>query len=128
LQANPVPGIGDDTNPWCAHGHGDDLPDGYELMPYAKPKPVSITRVGGGKIRLSAATVLGLLAVAVFAPENAGQMIPDSFRLTWKQHTFFISAWWGRQDDFREIIGPIRSQSPSVTVDFAHLWDGWKPL
>jgi hypothetical protein len=40
-----------------------------------------------------------------------------------RQHTFFIAAWWGRQDDFREIIGPIRSQSPSVTINFAHWWD-----
>jgi hypothetical protein len=110
----------------CAHGHGDDLPDGYELMPYAQP--VSTTRMHGGKIRLSAATVLGLLAVAVFAPENASQAIPDGYRLTLHQHTFFISAWWGRQNDFREIIGPIRSQSPSVTINFAHWWDDWKPL
>jgi hypothetical protein len=106
--------------------HGDDLPDGFELMPYAEP--VAVTRVYAGKIRLSAATVLGLLAVAVFAPENAGQAIPDSYWLRLHPHKFVISAWWGRQDDFRAIFAPIRAQSPLVTGDFAHLWDGWKPL
>jgi Phage integrase family len=110
----------------CAHGHGDDLPEGFELMPYEEP--VTITRLQAGKIRLSAATVLGLLAVAVFAPENVGQTIPDSYWLRLHQHRFVISAWWGRHDDFREINDPIRSQSPLVTIDFAHLWDDWKPL
>jgi hypothetical protein len=90
-------------------------------MPYAEP--IARTRMHHGKIRLSAAAVLGLLAVAVFAPENAGQVIPDGYHLRLRQHTFFIAAWWGRQDDFREIIGPIRSQSPSVTINFAHWWD-----
>lgn len=60
----------------CAHGHGDELPDGFELMPYQEP--VVITRVAAGKIRMSAATVLGLLAVGVFAPENVGQAIPKA--------------------------------------------------
>jgi hypothetical protein len=109
----------------CTQGHGDDLPDGYELMPYAEP--IARTRMHHGKIRLSAATVLGLLAVAVFAPENSGQIIPDGYQLRLHQHTFLISDWWGRQDDFREIIGLIRSQSPSVTINFAHWWDDWTP-
>jgi hypothetical protein len=87
-----------------------------------------VTRVSAVKIRLSAATVLGLLAAAVLAPENVGQAIPDSYWLRLPQHKFPISAWWGRQDDFRAIIGPIRAQSPLVNIDFAHFWNGWKPL
>jgi hypothetical protein len=111
----------------CAHGHGDDLPDGFELMPYQEP--ITVTRVSAGKIRLSAATVLGLLAVAVFAPENTGQPIPDSYWLRLHQQKFPICDWWGRQDDFREILVTARAQSPPLgTVDFAHFWDGWKPL
>jgi hypothetical protein len=109
----------------CAHGHGDDLPEGYELMPYAEP--VVVTRMHHGKIRLSASAVLGLLAVAVFAPENKGQVIHDSYYLSWQERIFHISGWWGRQDDFRKIIGPVRSQSPSVTINFAHWWDAWTP-
>jgi hypothetical protein len=72
--------------------------------------------------------MLGLLAVAVFAPENKGQVIPDSYYLRWQQHIFHISGWWGWQDHFREIIGPVRSRSPSVTINFAHWWDDWTPV
>jgi hypothetical protein len=109
----------------CTHGHGDDLPEGYELMPYTEP--VVVTRMHHGKIRLSASAVLGLLAVAVFAPENNGQVIPDSYYLSWRERIFHIFGWWGRQDDFRKIIGPVRSQSASVTINFAHWWDAWAP-
>lgn len=110
----------------CTHGHSDDLPEGFELMPYAEP--VAVTRMHHGKIRLPASAVVGLLAVAVFAPENRGQVIPDHYYLNWRQHIFHISDWWGWQDHFREIIRPVRSRSPSVTIDFAHWWDGWTPV
>jgi hypothetical protein len=61
-----------------------------------------------------AATVLGLLAAAVFAPENTGQPIPDSYWLRLHQQKFPICAWWGRQDDFREILVTARAQSPPL--------------
>jgi hypothetical protein len=111
----------------CAHGHGDELPDGFELMPYQEP--VVITRVAAGRIRMSAATVLGLLAVGVFAPENVGQAIPESYWLRWHAQKLPIFEWWGRQDDFRALIDQFQAQSPSVDIDFVHLWDGgWTPL
>jgi hypothetical protein len=110
----------------CTHGHGDDLPDGFELMPYSEP--VAILRMQHGKIRLPASAVVGLLAVAVFAPENKGQVIPDNYYLNWRQHIFHICGWWGWQDHFREIVGPVRSRSPSVTINFAHWWDNWTPV
>jgi hypothetical protein len=81
-----------------------------------------------GKIRLSASAVVGLLAVAVFAPENKGQVIPDHYYLNWRQRIFHVSDCWGWQDHFREIIGPVRSGSPLVTIDFAQLWDDWTPV
>jgi hypothetical protein len=79
-----------------------------------------------GKIQLSASAVIGLLAVAVFAPENKGQKIPDAYRLSWGQHVFFISAWWGWQDHFREVVSAGRA--PTVIPDFGHGWDGWTPV
>jgi hypothetical protein len=112
----------------CAHGHGDDIPNGYELMPPVGPAASLIRMHRGMSIQLPTLAVVGLLALAVFAPENAGQTIPDGYRLTLRQHTFFIADWWGRQDDFREIIGPILSQTPSVTINFDHWWDSWKPV
>ncbi|CNK12545.1 Uncharacterised protein [Mycobacterium tuberculosis] len=56
------------------------------------------------------------------------EVIPDGGRLTIHPRTFFISTWWGRQDDFREIIDPIHARAPSVTIDFSRFWDNWKPV
>lgn len=110
----------------CAHGHGDELPEGFELMPYVEPQ--AAMRIQGGTIRLSAATVPGLLAIAVFAPENLGQSVPnEDYQLRFHQHVLPVSDWWGRQDDFRDIIAPIRAASPLVTINFAHWWDSWSP-
>jgi hypothetical protein len=63
-----------------------------------------LLRIGQNKIRLLASAVLGLLAIAVIAPENKGQVIPDTYTLSWCQHVFHICGWWGWQDHFREII------------------------
>jgi hypothetical protein len=109
----------------CTHSHGDELPEGFELTPHV-PGAVSVSIVMRGGIRLPASSVLGLLAIAVFAPENKGQVIPDMYNLSWHQHIFHICGWWGWQDHFREIISV--EQFPIVTIDFAHLWDDWEPL
>ena len=79
-----------------------------------------------GKIQLPAAAAIGLLAVAVFSPENKGEVIPDGYQLTWYQHVFHICLWWGWQDHFREIISTARI--PQATLEFAELWNDWTPL
>jgi hypothetical protein len=109
----------------CTHGHGDELPEGFELTPYEN-HVVDMRVSGDGKVQLPASVVLGLLAIAVFEPENKGQAIPDTYHLSWFQHVFHISGWWGWQDHFREIIST--DQRPLANVDFAHWWDNWKPL
>lgn len=105
------------------HGHGDDLPQGFELTDYAPG--MSTLTVTQGTIRLPASVILGLLAVAVFAPENKGQDIPDSYNLSWRHHVFHINGWWGWQDHFRELIA--RDTSPVITMDFTEWWDDWTP-
>ena len=108
-----------------SHGHSDDLPNGFELTP---PGPVvsGVNIWRDGKIQLPAAAVIGLLAIAVFAPESKGQVIPHSYQISWYQRVFHISDWWGWQDHFREIISV--AQVPQVPLDFGKSWDNWTPL
>ncbi len=108
-----------------SHGHDDELPNGFELTRHgSRDAKLSIWR--DGKIQLPAATGLGLLAIAVFAPENKGEPIPINYKLSWYQHDFQISGWWGWQDHFREIISS--AQFSQVVVDFDKRWDSWTPL
>ena len=69
---------------------------------------------------------IGLLALAVFAPENKGEPIPDGYHLSWYQHQFRICLWWGWQDHFREIISTT-SLVPEA-LDFSAFWGEWTPI
>ncbi|BBX99168.1 hypothetical protein [Mycobacterium lacus] len=107
------------------HDHGDELPKGFELTRHgSRDATVSVWR--DGKIQLPAAAVLGLLAIAVFAPENKGEVIPINYQLSWYQHQFQISGWWGWQEHFREIISG--AQFSHQVLDFGKRWDEWTPL
>jgi hypothetical protein len=106
------------------HGHPDDLPQGFDLTPHG-PRSSGVHIWQGGKIQLPAATALGLTAIAVFAPENKGESIPVSYQLGWFEHVFRISAWWGWQDHFREIISSAPVEQ--VTLDFGGMWEAWRP-
>ena len=108
-----------------SHDHGDELPKGFEVTPYVNGRAV-LRIANDGKTQLASSTVVGLLGIAVFAPENKGEVIPSSYQLSWYQHVFFVSSWWGWQDHFREIISVV--QSAQVELDYGDAWDGWTPL
>jgi hypothetical protein len=58
----------------CAHGHGDELPDGLDLLPDAAgPDRQTRMLIEKGKVSLSDRVVFGLLAVAVLSPANTDQ-------------------------------------------------------
>jgi hypothetical protein len=105
-------------------GHHDELPNGYELTPHG-PRPTRAHIWRDGKVELPASTVIGLLAVAVFAPENKGEAIPAGYRLIWQDQDFHIATWWGWQDHFREIVATERT--PQSTLDFGPAWNDWSP-
>jgi hypothetical protein len=102
----------------CTHGHGAELPDGFGLNPNAAG-PSEFTRIGvqRGKIQLSDRIIFALIAVAVFAPANVGQLVPDGYHLTFATSTLPINDWWGRIDDARALMATVKL--PSVKMDFA---------
>jgi hypothetical protein len=108
-----------------SRGHEEDLPDGFEVTPHG-PRPAELHIWRNGRIQLPAATAIGLLAIAVFAPENKGEAIPDGYQLSWFQYVFIICLWWGWQDHFREIIST--ANIPQQALDFSEFWDDWTPV
>jgi hypothetical protein len=107
------------------HGHEDELPNGFELTPHG-PRQQGVHIWREGKIQLPASVAIGLLAIAVFAPENKGERIPDGYQLSWYQYVFQIWQWWGWQDHFREIIST--AQIPQAALDFGESWNTWAPV
>jgi len=103
----------------CTHGHGSEMPDGFELLRDSVGPPERTTiKIQRGKIQLSDRIIFGLLAVAVLAPENVGQTIPPSYWLSLgAENTFAIHEWWGRREDFEAIASTI--SIPNITVDFS---------
>ena len=108
----------------CSHGHGEELPDGFQLINDASG-PACQTRaiVVKGKIRLSDRIIFGLLAIAVLSPANIGQSVPDGYYLTFgDSERFIINEWWGRTTDFLTVIA--RYPMPLVKLDFSN----WKSV
>lgn len=101
----------------CTHGHGDELPDGFELLPdVAGPHRLTRMQVERGKVRLSDRVIFALLAVTIAASENIGQKVPPTYHLTFAGEPLMINDWWGRTDDLVLLLG--REKMPSVKLDF----------
>jgi hypothetical protein len=90
----------------CAHGHGEALPAGFELLPDAAGPPERTTLLcSKGRVHLSDRVIFGLLAVAIFNPANIGQQAGDGYHLTMgREYRFVINEWWGRLVEFEEIV------------------------
>jgi hypothetical protein len=101
----------------CHHGHGEHLPEGFELLPDAAG-PAGVTRmeVRAGVIRLSDRVIFGLLAVAVMSPANLDQRVPDGYYLTLEEIRLDIDHWWGRAADFPALAA--RVPMPLIKLDF----------
>ncbi len=107
------------------HGHDEESATGFEVSPYVNGS-AALRVASDGKIQLPKTAILGLLVIAVFAPENKGEVIPPDYQLSWFDHVFFVSAWWGWQDHFREIVNVDRSSL--VALDFGNSWSDWAPV
>lgn len=109
----------------CTHGHGDELPDGFELIANAAG-PSGITHISAAKgvMRLSDRIIFGLLAIAVQSPVNIDQKAPDGLFLSYADKVFPIFQWWGRGAEFLQELSTVGPQMPSVTLNLGTLGDG----
>jgi hypothetical protein len=107
----------------CCHNHGEDLPEGFELLRDACGLDRHTkTRIGRGKVQLSDRIIFGLIGVAVLCPVNVGQSVPDGYYLMFGgTHKLMINEWWGRAEEFPAIAAT--DLMPSLTIDFSE----WMP-
>lgn len=100
----------------CTHGHGAEMPDGFQLVHDASG-PAGYTRVyiEKGKLRLSDRVIFGLLAVVVLSPVNVGQTVPETYHLTFGNIVLPINEWWGRAADFMALAAA--ASLPSVKLE-----------
>lgn len=106
----------------CSHGHGAELPGGFELIQDAAGSPQHTqVEISDGSVRLSDRIIFGLIAVAVLSPANKGQRAPDGYFLTFGSSAkLMINDWWGRANDFAAVTA--QDPLPSVKLDFG----AWK--
>jgi hypothetical protein len=104
----------------CSHGHGDDLPNGFELIREANNGTKRVTTlIEPGKVRLSDCMIFALLAIAVTSPVNEGLRAPESNFLSFNGAEFLINDLWGRRDYFVSAIQTL--SMPSITLDLGRL-------
>jgi hypothetical protein len=107
----------------CSHGHGDALPDGFDLIADVKGPPCLTTfSAERGVLRLSDRMIFGLLAVAVLSPTNADQKAPDGYFLSYENQAMVINQWWGKGTEFLQVLAS-RPKLPSITMNLARLGD-----
>ena len=103
----------------CCHAHGDELPEGFELVPDAAgPNLQTRMLVEKGKVRLSDPMIFGLLAVAVLSLANKTEVATalNGYFLTFGPAKLIINDWWGRAADFAAIAA--KYPLPLVKLDF----------
>ena len=103
----------------CAHGHGDELPEGFELIREANNGSNLVTTViEPGTVKLSDCMIFALLAIAVTSPANAGLRVPDdNYFLSYRDQRYRINNWWGRREEFISILQA--QQMPSVHMELS---------
>ncbi|MGC0890216.1 hypothetical protein [Pantoea agglomerans] len=106
----------------CSHGHGEELPDGFQLMPDVLKVTNKTTLIAQpGSVRISDRVIFGLLAIAVLSPANKDLMIQCDHWLSLGENKFVINEWWGRKDDFLKITDLCDEQR--LSFDFSN-WYG----
>ena len=101
----------------CTHSHGDELPDGFELLSdVAGPPRVTRLRFNHGRLQLSDRIIFGLLAVAVTSPVNIGQSVPGGYVLTYG--AVAVMPWGASTRSRRDLVlvdKPAETISPSMS-------------
>lgn len=111
----------------CSHAHGDDVPAAYAL--HDEAQGIRIGLEADHVMRLPTGVIYGLLAIAVMAPDSAGESIGDPrYRLSWtspqpsnQRIERPVDDWWGCED---ELLALARSfpQSYVTAVAGADHW------
>jgi hypothetical protein len=105
----------------CTHGHGEELPQGFELTKESGILPYATTDIESGVVKLSDCVIFALLAIAVVAPVNSSLSDNVGYYLMFHGDKYPLNEWWGRRQDFIKSLLPY--SIPAVIIDFAHMMD-----
>jgi hypothetical protein len=101
----------------CTHGHGEEMPHGFELFPDAGgPDCLTRMQIRKGKVRVSDRVIFGLLATVVMCHVNCDQRVPDGYYLTFAGEQILINHWWGRKVEFLQLVS--RHPIPCQIMEF----------
>lgn len=85
----------------CVHGHGEELPGGFQLLPDVHG-PDLVTHMVGDfvdeTVQLSDRVIPALVCAAVVAPENADQRAAEGSWLSYEGRRFIVNECWGVGD------------------------------
>lgn len=106
----------------CTHGHGEEMPAGFELIRNANSTSQNNwAKIEKGQVQFFDNLIFGMLAVAVASPVNAAQNATDGCYLTLHNMKFNLKDWWGKREDLLAILSQM--ELPVVTINFAHMMD-----
>ncbi len=109
----------------CSHGHGSEMPEGFELCrDFGSGSNNTTLQIEKGRIQLSDRILFGLLAVAVMAPENTRQRSSAGYHVTLAGEIYEINDWWGKRAQFEKACS--RANTVQVKLDFTDWMAGYE--
>lgn len=85
------------------HGHGHDVVAGFELQLSDLSTGNHTMHFGSAAVQLPQSVILGLVAIAVLAPENESEQAWDAV-IPWLGGDLAANDWWARGEDFRRFV------------------------
>lgn len=104
----------------CAHGHGVDVPEGFEFIPdIASDGEGTTFAIQNGAIGLSDRFIWALIATVVFEPANSGLAVQelDEYFLILGGKKYLVNEWWGRLCD----LPTLPEKTSKGILDFSQL-------
>lgn len=103
----------------CTHGHGDELPGGFELLPDVQgPDGVThmVAKFDDETVQLSDRLIPALVSLSVLTPENDNQEATEGAWLSYEGERLIVNDWWGAIEQFPTIIASYE-RMPRVTMN-----------
>lgn len=87
----------------CNLAHGEEIPQCF-MVTIANGSDASAWYLGPDRVHMPNRLIWALLSVVVFCRVNKGIRTMGDHVLTFQNHVFPISKWWGREDEVRSLF------------------------
>jgi hypothetical protein len=97
----------------CHLAHGEEISSNFAVTLTISPS-ASDWYLGPGAVHMPDRLIWALLSVAVFSRVHKGVQTTGDHCLTFQNHEFLISEWWGREEDVRSLF--VSENTTRVTL------------